>query len=347
MNTSISSINSMDRKVSPWEKPGGTLGMVVAGLAVGGGCILLYKMLPFLITLTTNLLTLSLLVGALCAIGFLITNKRFRKTCSMVYFMIMRKITGFIIEIDPIAIVENKVKEMKTKILEIEKQMGSLNGLNKQNERKIEEKKIQLQNQFDLLNEYNNLGKRAEAGVAERQAVRLKNAIERQMKRLEDSKKWYEILKSLKHAAELTVLDTENEVNDRKEEFESIKAQHKAFSSIMSIMKGDPDQMEDFTRAMDFMAYDITQKLGEMSNVIDETGGLLSQFAIEEGIASKKADELLQRYEANGIDGLFEAFNNTKKPQAPEPILLENKYINDIRENVIGKTNTQYFDFKI
>lgn len=340
MNDSLTSI-SMDKKVSPWEKPGGTLGMIVAGLAVGGGCIVLYKILPFLISLTTNLLTLTLLVLALAAIGFLITNKRFRQTCSMVYFMVMRKITGLIIEIDPIAIVENKVKEMKKKILDIEKQMGSLNGLNKQNERKIDEKKRQLQNQIDLLNEYNKANKRAEAGVAERQAVRLQGAIERQMKRLEDSKKWYEILKSLKHAAELTVLDTENEVNDRKEEFESIKAQHKAFSSIMSIMKGDPDQMEDFTRAMDFMAYDITQKLGEMSNVIDETGGLLSQFAIEEGVASKKADELLKRYEANGIDGLFSAFNNSKEIEAKyaEPLLITS-------ETHKKSAGTQYFDFK-
>ena len=338
MNNSIT-VSGMDKNVSPWEKPGGTLGMIVAGLAVGGGCIVLYKILPFLISLTTNLLTLTLLVLALCAIGFLITNKRFRKTCSMVYFMVMRKITGLIIEIDPIAIVENKVQEMKKKILEIEKQMGSLNGLNKQNERKIEDKKAQLKKQIDLLTEYNKKNKRAEAGVAERQAVRLESAIERQIKRLEDSKKWYEILKSLKHAAELTVLDTENEVNDRKEEFESIKAQHKAFSSIMSIMKGDPDQMEDFTRAMDFMAYDITQKLGEMSNVIDETGGLLSQFAIEEGVASKKADELLQRYETNGIDGLFSAFNGAKEEKQAEPILVSQQFNT-------ANNGVKYFDFK-
>lgn len=346
MNNSISTI-SMENKVSPWEKPGGTLGMIVAGLAVGGGCIILYKILPFLISLTTNILTLTLLVGVLSLIGFLVTNKRFRQTCSTVYFLIMRKITGLIIEIDPIAIVEKKVMEMKKKIIEIEKQMGSLNGLNKQNERKIEDKKKQLQNQIDLLNEYNRLNKRAEAGVAERQAVRLQSSIERQIKRLEDSKKWFEILKSLKHAAELTVLDTENEVNDRKEEFESIKAQHKAFSSIMSVMKGDPDQMEDFTRAMDFMAYDITQKLGEMSNVIDETGGLLSQFAVEEGVASKKADELLKKYESNGIDGLFSAFSGVKEEKEYEPLLLNDTNFGNrmsVSKENAGKT---YYDFKM
>jgi hypothetical protein len=71
-----------------------------------------------------------------------------------------------------------------------------------------------------------------------------------------------------------------------------------------------------------------------MSNVIDETGGLLSQFAIEEGVASKRADELLQRYEANGIDGLFSAFENKK-----QPILIETQ----AKQKVGG---TQYFDFK-
>ena len=105
----------------------------------------------------------------------------------------------------------------------------------------------------------------------------------------------------------------------------------------MSIMKGDPDQMEDFTRAMDFMAYDITQKLGEMSNVIDETGGILSQMAIEDGVASKRADELLRKYESNGIEGLFESFNGNKEEKIAEPILLE----------VTKPSGSNYFDFKM
>lgn len=305
-----------DKKVSPWQKPGGTLGMIVAGVAIAGGVILINKILPFLISLTTNILTLTLLVIALAAIAFLITNKQFRKAFSMAYFIIMRKITGLIIEIDPIAIVERKISEMKSKIIEIQKNMGSLNGLIQQNERRLSDKKDDLEHNLSLLEEYKRLGKKADASVIEKQVVRLKSTIQRQIKRVDDSKKWYEILKQLKHAAELTVQDTENEVTERKEEFESIKAQHKAFSSIMSIMKGNPDQMEDFTRAMDFMAFDITQKLGEMSNVIDETGGLLAQISVEEGVSSKKADELLSQYEKYGIEGIFTTFKNVDDKKA-------------------------------
>lgn len=298
------------QKISPWEKPGGTLGLIVAGGAIAGGCILLYKILPFLITLTTNILTLAMLVGVLALIAFLISDKRFRKTASMVYFMIMRKITGLVIEIDPIAIVEQKVKEMKEKIQVIEKQMGNIRGLIIQNDRRVKNKKAELEKQLGMLKQYEQRNMLDRAKITERQVVRLQAAVERQSKRLEDSQKWMEILKQLKERADLVVIDTENEVNDRKEEYESIKAQHKAFSSIMSIIKGNPDDLEDFTRAMDYMAHDISMRLGEMSNVIDETGGLLSQISVEDGVTSDKAKELLQKYENEGIDGLFAKSNS-------------------------------------
>ena len=127
------------------------------------------------------------------------------------------------------------------------------------------------------------------------------------------SKKWYAILQQLKRAADLTVEDTENEVKEREDEYRSIKEQHKAFSSMMSILKGDPDQMETFTRAMDYMADDISQRLGEMTTVIEETGGVLSQINVDNAVASARADELLKRYETYGIDGLF---SSSKKESA-------------------------------
>lgn len=309
MNDLIVTSTNSEQKISPWEKPGGTLGLIVAGFAVAGGAILLYQILPFLITLTTNILTLGMLVAVLAGIAFLISDKKFRKVFSMVYFLIMRKITGFIIEIDPIAIVEAKVKEMKEKIQVIEKQMGNIRGLITQNKRRVEDKKEELERQLGLLKQYERGNMLDRAKITERQVVRLKSAVERQTKRLEDSEKWMEILKKLKERADLVVVDTENEVNDRKEEYESIKAQHKAFSSIMSIIKGNPDDLEDFTHAMDFMAYDISMRLGEMSNVIDETGGLLSQISVEDGVTSEKAAELLRKYENEGIEGLFAKSN--------------------------------------
>lgn len=334
------------KELSNWQKPGGTLGMIVAGLGLGGGLLLLSTILPFLISLTTNILTLSILCIGLFLLFYLVTNKQFINIISTTYFMLMRKITGLVIEIDPIAIVEHKLLDMKAKVNEIENNMGQLRGLNIQNERTLMNKKAELEKQIGYVKEYKERGLHSDAQVAERQIVRLDGAIQRQHKRLMDSTKWYEILKNLKASAELTIKDTEYEIADRKEEYESIKAQHKAFSSIMSIIKGSPDEMDNFTRAMDYMAYDITKRLGEMTNIIDETGGIISQIGIDNAVTSKKAEELLKKYDQNGIDAIF---STTKKELndgvslklnqklisslGKEKELNNNKYKNFFKEN--------------
>ena len=109
----------------------------------------------------------------------------------------------------------------------------------------------------------------------------------------------------LKHQAELTVLDATNEVNERVEEWEMIKAQHKAFTSIVGIINGKDDQFSLFTRAMDHMADDISQKLGEMSFIIEETGGLMSKIDMDNLVMSDKANALLAQYNSGGLDAVL------------------------------------------
>lgn len=87
--------------LSNWEKPGGKTGMVVLGLLGAGGLMLFYKALPFLITLASNTLYLGLLLGLIAGIIYLLCDPKFRKICSATYFMLMRKLTGLVIEIDP------------------------------------------------------------------------------------------------------------------------------------------------------------------------------------------------------------------------------------------------------
>lgn len=299
-----------NKSLSPWQRPGGTLAKVVlAGLIVGGG-YLLVKNIDFLISLTQKTITLAALVGVLALIGFLITNKKFRNLCSNVYFLIMRKLTGLVVEIDPIAIVEGKVKEMKGKIQKISKLLGDVKGLNMQNEKRLQLKRAEMDENLRKLDLLQKSGRMQEAQVCNNKIVRLKTAIENSSKRLEDSKAWMMILTELKKAAELKVEDTEDAVRARKEEFESIKAQHKAFSSIQGLLSDNGGEIDSFTMAMDFMDNDISQKLGEMSLIIDETGGIIDQIALDNAVNSVKAEEFLQKYRESGIDGIFSSSNS-------------------------------------
>lgn len=95
-------------KISNWQKPGRTLGMIVTGLSIGGGLILLSKLLPFLLTITWGLLELSILGVVLFLFFYVVTNKQFQQTFSTLFFILMRSLTGLVVELDPIAILEKE-----------------------------------------------------------------------------------------------------------------------------------------------------------------------------------------------------------------------------------------------
>lgn len=298
-------VNVAKNTVSKWEKPGGTTGMIVLGVVVGAIAINITPIMNFIAAACASTLSAIGMAAALFLVLYCLFDPRIRNIGSTIYFMIMRKIEGLLVDYDPISIVKRKIMQMNNKIQEITDNMGKLRGLIDKSEKRIQDKKKQCDHDFQLLNKYKEAGKAQDAAVYERQVTRLTEVIKNSEARLIQSKQWYEIMGKLKHQAELTVLDATNEVNERVEEWEMIKAQHKAFTSIVGIINGKDDQFSLFTRAMDHMADDISQKLGEMSFIIEETGGLMSKIDMDNLVMSDKANALLAQYNSGGLDAVL------------------------------------------
>ena len=298
-------VNVAKNTVSKWEKPGGTTGMIVLGVVVGAIAINITPIMNFIAAACASTLTAIGMAAVLFLVLYCLFDPCIRNIGSTIYFMIMRKIEGLLVDYDPISIVKRKIMQMNKKIQEITDNMGKLRGLIDKSEKRIQDKKKQCDHDFQLLNKYKETGKAQDAAVYERQVARLTEVIKNSEARLIQSKQWYEIMGKLKHQAELTVLDATNEVNERVEEWEMIKAQHKAFTSIVGIINGKDDQFSLFTRAMDHMADDISQKLGEMSFIIEETGGLMSKIDMDNLVMSDKANALLAQYNSGGLDAVL------------------------------------------
>ena len=298
-------VNVAKNTVSKWEKPGGTTGMIVLGVVVGAIAINITPIMNFIAAACASTLSAIGMAAALFLVLYCLFDPRIRNIGSTIYFMIMRKIEGLLVDYDPISIVKRKIMQMNNKIQEITDNMGKLRGLIDKSEKRIQDKKKQCDHDFQLLNKYKETGKAQDAAVYERQVARLTEVIKNSEARLIQSKQWYEIMGKLKHQAELTVLDATNEVNERVEEWEMIKAHHKAFTSIVGIINGKDDQFSLFTRAMDHMADDISQKLGEMSFIIEETGGLMSKIDMDNLVMSDKANALLAQYNSGGLDAVL------------------------------------------
>lgn len=326
-----------ESKIPFFKKPGSVTGTVLLGL---GGIFLIMHLNPILIFLNSLLANTITFVGlciALAAIVYCILDPKIRKIVSELYFMLVRKIMGIVVDMDPISIVKHHLIKMNEKIKEIQRNMGSLNGLIKDSERRLKEKKEKLEHDALALQLCKEKDKAQEAAVYEHSVVRLDGVIKRQEKRLTDARKWYKILGDLKYAAELTVKDTENEVNERVEEWEMIKKQHKVFTSVMGILKQD-DKLNTFTMAMDTMSYDITQKLGEMEDIINETGSIMSEIDLDNEIVSEKATALLEKYDQFGIDGILTNFGSKK----PEYVMANMQKAEVV--NTVPKIKESWFD---
>lgn len=291
-------------KISNWQKPGGTLGMIVTGLGIGGGLILLSKLLPFLLTITWGLLELSILGIVLFLFFYTITNKQFQQIFSTCFFILMRSITGLVIELDPIAILEKKVVEMDEQLDKMRESLGKLTGNNVDLQRKI---KVQENELREALTHYEAAlsTKDSSASMYAEQVDDIKSYIQRLVEAKNQSDVWLAFLQDLAKATSTRVVITKKDIKRKKEEYLMVKEQYKAFSSMMSILNDKSDGVNMFNKAMETIEADITNRLGAMTYYMNTTNNALEELAVRHTVTSKNAQNILAQYKAGGIDSLF------------------------------------------
>ena len=194
--------------------------------------------------------------------------------------------------------------------------MGKLNGTKMKLKRKIEEKKDQMEKSLNSAKAARKMGKNDLATVEERQAVRLQGTVNTAIDLYNSAEKWYNTLSKLAEMAKLTVMDTENEVNAKKEEYQMVKEAHKSFKSAMSVLSGDPDELALFNQALEVMQNDVMNKLGEMDRVINTSGGFIDKLDVENEMYAIKGGDLIKQYEQCGIDALFKKFETLPSGKA-------------------------------
>src|SRR3990172_7845300 len=103
-------------KITPksfWKKPEGTTGAFALALFLVGGGYLLWILLPTLIILLQNTIYAIILGVILLGIIYVILDRKVRILVWYLYKMAMRAITGLIITIDPIKILESYIEHLR------------------------------------------------------------------------------------------------------------------------------------------------------------------------------------------------------------------------------------------
>lgn len=288
-----------------WQRPEGITGaLFLGGLLIGGGW-LLAKFLPALINLAENGLYLGVLVMALAALVYVVIDPKTRNLVWYMYKSIMRWVTGVFVQIDPIGILKSYVEDLKENLAKMNKQIALLRGqMHKLNEI-IRNNQRDIQNNLSLASKAKETDKHALVVLKSRKAGRLK---ESNMK-LEDLYRkmeiLYRVLTKMYENSEILLEDIQDQVKVKEQERRAIHASHSAMKSAMNIISGNSDQRYMFDMALEAIADDVSQKVGEMERFMEMSSNFMASVDLQNGVFEEEGLAMLEKWEKEGVSMLL------------------------------------------
>ena len=342
METGLQRMGGEGKITDLWKQPGGTLAKV--GLWVMGGSVLwgVYKALPYLIAFTQNVFTLTLLMLGLGCILYVVFSPEMRRILKLLYLQICRKLTGLVVNIDPIVILENSISEMKKKLQTVKKRITDIGSIlagmeNKQKEYKKEfemnvgrvkaiKEKLMKDN-----DEKTRIALNGQLTIAQNDITMLDEQIKAQADRITKTKRYLEILEKLEIAATTKIKVAENTVSHKKDEYEQAKKMKSAVQSLTSIFSSSwlTKSMEE-QMALNVVSNTINDSIAEMNRLLDGSNDILINYDISSMANASKVDEIIANYDHNGFES-FKALQDNGEYMPgmlqEEPVKIkENKY---------------------
>ena len=222
------------------------------------------------------------------------------------------------VNIDPIAILQNAVAEMKKKLQIVDDNVTKLQSVLVKMRKKLNEYEANFENNIRLRDaainkiskesdETERLKLMAQKQLADNEIARGQEQILRQRQRIEVSEKYLNIMKKLKVMVNYKAKDTENQVEYLKDDYEQAKAQQSAMKSISTIMKGCLTNSMEEELAMEKVMNTVNTSIAEMERLIDGSNDILVNFELNQDVNSIKAEQIVSDFEKNG----FTIFENT------------------------------------
>lgn len=297
-----------------WQRPEGiTGGLILAGLVIGGG-ILLSNILPVLITLAQNTLYLSGMLAALGAIIYIVLDPKMRNLVWYMYMSAMRWVTGLFVQVDPIGILKSYIEDLEKNLRTLSKQIGALRGQMRQLKGIMDGNNTEIQKNLAIAERAQKQGDEKNLTISTRKAGRLQEANTKYDVLLQKMEVLYRVLSKMYENSEIVLEDTRDQVNLKEQEYQAIKASHNAIRSAQSILSGNPDQRAMFDQALEAMAEEVSQKVGDMERFMDTSRNLLDSIDLQNGVFQEEGLQLLEQWEKQSPLGVPATRQQKEKP---------------------------------
>lgn len=285
------------KKKSFWQRPEGVTGAIfMAGIVLGGG-YLLYLAMPYLLTLASNILYLSGMLLVLGAIIYMVLDPKMRNLVWYGYKSVMRSLTGIFVNLDPIGILKTYVEELTNNLLKMSTQIANLRGQSRKLATLMEENEKEIDDNMKLAAMAKQKGNDKQMMLSSRKAARLKETNAKYKVLHGKIEVMYKILTKMYQNSEILLEDTKDQVNLKEQERKAIRTSHSAMKSAMSVISGDPDQRAMFDMALESIADDVANKVGEMERFMEMSTSFMDSVDLQNGVFEEEGLKMLEKFE--------------------------------------------------
>ena len=284
-------------KKSFWKRPEGVTGLIFLLALLAGGAFLVSS---FWAAISSFIFTTIGIVVSLAVLGtilFAVLDPRTRALFGYMYKGAMRTITGLFVNIDPIGILKSYIESLEKNLQDMRKQIGKLRGQIRHLKTLVATNESQINKELKLAKLAKERDKRQQMILSSRKAARLRESNQKYEVLLTKMDVLSRVLNKMHDNSEVLLEDTRDQVELRIIERKAIRASHGAMSSAMSVINGNPDQRAMFDAAMEGIANDVANKVGEMERMMDLSNEFMSSVDLQNGVFADEGLRMLEEWE--------------------------------------------------
>jgi hypothetical protein len=303
-------INTIEKTKTPgWLSEPKNIAATVVGLSLAAGLTygFLTFVLPWLVTVTWNLV--NLIIGG-AILGFLlmiITNRKFWRALKYFSEFIANYTIGIAIELNPFSILQAKIDQGYSDRNTLYKQSARLKGKQSELVDKLNEKEKELQlNAQKVKIIQSEKGNVRQIDLYANNVLRCREYIDNVTPIVGDLNKLIKFADMAYEESGIMLEDAKLDLEAKKDLYYSVTTGLSAVTSAMKAFKGDDELNRDAERALAILKVRIGEKIGHIKSAINVTSRFMDDRVLEDKAKSAQAIELI-----NKID-LHKDFNYTQ-----------------------------------
>lgn len=284
-------------KKSFWKRPEGVTGLIFLIALIAGGAFAVSTFWGVILPFISTTIGIVVALAVLGTILFSVLDPRTRALFGYMYKSAMRSVTGVFVNIDPIGILKTYIESLENNLQDMRKQIGKLRGQIRHLKTLVETNQTEIKKQLKLAQLAKERDKKQQMILSSRRAARLRESNQKYSALLTKMDVLSRVLNKMHDNSEVLLEDTRDQVELRIVERKAIRASHGAMSSAMSVINGNPDQRAMFDAAMEGIAADVANKVGEMERMMDLSNEFMSSVDLQNGVFADEGLRMLEEWE--------------------------------------------------